>query len=136
MYIFILLFTTHTIGISIVFFPLYVGAIIIILASLSIALAFLTPYIRDVGEFVNLTLNISFWLTPIVYPIEMIPEDKRFLFEFNPFYILIRPIITIIYNNQIPSMHQTVTLALLAILSVVVSYTIYRLCRKNFVYYL
>jgi lipopolysaccharide transport system permease protein len=66
----------------------------------------------------------------------MIPEDKRFLFEFNPFYILIRPIITIIYNNQIPSMHQTITLALLVILSVLVSYTIYRLCRKNFVYYL
>jgi lipopolysaccharide transport system permease protein len=136
MYIFILLFTTHDIGISIVFFPLYLGAIIIILASLSIALAFLTPYIRDVGDFVNLALNISFWLTPVVYPVEMIPEDKRFLFEFNPFYILIRPIITIIYKNQIPSMYQTITLALLVIFSVVISYIIYRLCRNNFVYYL
>jgi ABC-type polysaccharide/polyol phosphate export permease len=136
MYIFIVLFTSHEIGISIVLFPIYLGAIVIVLSSLSIALAFLTPYIRDVGDFVSIALNISFWLTPIIYPIEMMPEDKRFLFEFNPFYILIRPIITIIYSNQIPSMYQTITLALLVLVSVIVSYLIYRLCRKNFVYYL
>ena len=136
MYIVILLFTSHEIRISMILFPVYLGAIVIVLSSLSIALAFLTPYIRDVGDFVNIALNISFWLTPIVYPIEMMPEDKRFLFEFNPFYILVRPIITIIYNNQIPSMYQTFTLALLVLVSIIVSYIIYRLCRRNFVYYL
>jgi len=136
MYILILLFTTHNIGSAIILFPLYLGAIVITLFSLSIALAFLTPYIRDVGDFVNTALNISFWLTPIVYPIEMIPENKRFLFEFNPFYILVRPIITIIYNNQIPTIYQTVSLTFLALVSIVVSYVIYRLCRRNYVYYL
>lgn len=136
MYIFVLLFTTHQIGASILLFPIYLAAIVIALTSVSIAIAFLTPYIRDVGDFINVGMNISFWLTPIIYPIEMIPESKRFLFEFNPFYVLIRPIITIIYQNQVPSLYQTVTLSFLVALSVIVSYFIYRICRRNFIYYL
>jgi lipopolysaccharide transport system permease protein len=136
MYIFVLLFTTHKIGAPMLLLPVYLGVIVVALTAVSIAIAFMTPYIRDVGDFINIGLNISFWLTPIVYPIEMIPESKRFFFEFNPFYILIRPIITIIYNNQVPNLYQTITLGLLVILSVMVSYFIYRICRKNFVYYL
>lgn len=136
MYILILLFTNHNIGIAIALFPLYLGAVVITLSSLSVALAFLTPYVRDVVDCINIALNISFWLTPIVYPIEMVPESKRFLFEFNPFYILTRPIVTIIYNNHIPTMYHTITLIALVLVSIVVSYMIYRLCRRDYVYYL
>lgn len=136
MYVFVLIFTAHKIGTPMLLFPLYLGAVVVVLTAVAIAVAFLTPYVRDVGDFINVGLNISFWLTPIVYPMEMVSESKRFWFEFNPFHILIRPITTIIYNNQVPSLYQTVTMAAVVLFGVVVSYFIYRACRKNFVYYL
>jgi lipopolysaccharide transport system permease protein len=136
MYVFLLLFSFTKITVIILLFPLYLIPIFIILASVAIALSFAAPYLKDLSEIMNVLISISFWLTPIVYPITLIPERLRYLFELNPFYIIIKPIVMIVHQHQIPSFKDTLLLIILAILSSLISYIIYRKCRKNFVFYL
>ncbi len=136
MYVLLLLLSITKFDQVILLLPLYLIPIFIIMASVSIALAFSAPYLKDLNEIMTVLVSVSFWLTPIVYPITVIPEHLRYLFELNPFYIMIKPISILVHQHVIPSFQDMLSLALVAMLSCMLSYIIYRGCRKNFVFYL
>lgn len=52
-------------------------------------LGVMNVFIRDIGQLIPILLQFSFWFTPIVYPVEVIPEKYRFLLNFNPFYSVV-----------------------------------------------
>lgn len=56
---------------------------------LGVALGTLNVFFRDVGQITNVVLQFWFWLTPIIYTLEALPEDVRTLMEFNPLLPLI-----------------------------------------------
>lgn len=116
--------------------PLYLLPVLAILMAGAVAIAFVAPYARDIGECVSLVMNICFWATPIIYPIAAVPEKYRIIFEFNPFYIMMRPAQQIVYGHHVPDAHATITLALLTAVTVTLCYAIYRKCRRNYIYYL
>lgn len=51
---------------------------------LGVALGVLNVFFRDVGQFFNIFLQFWFWLTPIVYPVSILPEELRGLMTWNP----------------------------------------------------
>lgn len=51
---------------------------------ISLVLASLNPFFRDLERLTQIGLNIAFYATPIIYPFEMIPEKLKFIFYFNP----------------------------------------------------
>jgi lipopolysaccharide transport system permease protein len=51
---------------------------------LGVSLGVLNVFFRDVGQFFIIFINFWFWLTPIVYPADILPERVRFLLVFNP----------------------------------------------------
>jgi len=81
-------------------------------------------------------MNFIFWATPIVYPIEVFSPDKRWLFYFNPFYVMIKPISGLVFKGEIPSYMDTLRLAALVVISFAISYPLYRKLRKNYIFYL
>lgn len=116
--------------------PVFLLPVVIGLMALSIALAFASPYIRDIGDVMTVILNVAFWLTPILYPISAMPEDVRPLFDYNPFYIMIRPINMVVHDGVMPDAYAILTQLGVMAVAVGFSYLVYRVCRKNFVYYL
>lgn len=44
----------------------------------------LNVFIRDVGNLVAVALQFWFWLTPVVYPLSIVPEAARALLGWNP----------------------------------------------------
>ena len=116
--------------------PVFLVPIIIAIMALSIALAFASPYVRDIGDVMTVILNVAFWLTPILYPISAMPEDVRPLYEYNPFYMMIRPISMVVHDGVMPDAYAILTQLGVTAVAVGLSYIVYRICRKNFVYYL
>lgn len=53
---------------------------------LGLALGVVNVFVRDLGQVVPIILQMLFWFTPIVYPLDIIPESYRHLLEFNPIY--------------------------------------------------
>ena len=53
---------------------------------LGLVLGVLNVFIRDVGQIVPILLQFGFWFTPIVYTINIIPEQFRDLLSINPMY--------------------------------------------------
>lgn len=57
---------------------------------LGIVLGVLNVFFRDVGQFFGVMLQFWFWLTPIVYPIVILPEMASELIKYNPMYPLVK----------------------------------------------
>lgn len=53
-------------------------------AGLGMILGVLNVFFRDVGQFYGIVLQFWFWLTPIVYPISILPEPIQRLLQLNP----------------------------------------------------
>lgn len=69
---------------------LYLLAAVLITAlfcvGVSALLSLLVVYFRDVKQILEMIVQGFFYLTPIIYPIAMIPEKYHILMEFNIFY--------------------------------------------------
>ena len=70
---------------------LYYGfAMIIFLLGLSWVTSSLIIFLKDVGQIVAMFLQFGFWLTPIFWAIDMVPENYRFFIKLNPAYYIIQ----------------------------------------------
>ncbi|WP_456292386.1 ABC transporter permease [Pseudomonas sp. AK106] len=57
---------------------------------LGLVLGVLNVFVRDIGQVVPIVLQVWFWFTPIVYSLNIIPENMRGALEFNPMF----PVVT------------------------------------------
>ncbi|ROM92099.1 ABC transporter permease [Pseudomonas brassicacearum] len=62
---------------------------VIFCAGLGMILGVLNVFFRDVGQFFGICLQFWFWLTPIVYPMSILPKWVQHLLQLNPLTNLI-----------------------------------------------
>jgi len=77
-------FLGHPPGWSLLLLPVLVAVQVAFTLGISLALATVNVYFRDVEQFVRVGLMVWMFLTPIFYPQERIPENLRFLLAWNP----------------------------------------------------
>lgn len=53
---------------------------------IGLVLGIVNVFLRDIGQAFPIILQVWFWLTPIVYPVNIIPENYRHLLRLNPMY--------------------------------------------------
>lgn len=135
MYIAFIILYPEKFSISIICLPLIILPLVIFVMTISVVVAFLTPYIRDIPQLLNLIFNMLYWTIPIVYPYSIVPESKKVFFELNPLFILIRPIQHLIIERNIPDAIMMVKSCIVAVLASLLSYIGYRCFAKNVIYY-
>jgi len=69
--------------------PVLIVLHLMLLWGLALLLAAITPYFRDVPEFVRLFVTVNIYLIPIIYLPDMVPRSVRFVLSINPFSSLI-----------------------------------------------
>jgi lipopolysaccharide transport system permease protein len=87
---------------------IYLPLLLAIQAALTLGLMFFISYlsvlVRDVPQLVNVILQLLFYLTPIIYPLQQIPERYRGLALLNPLAALIQAYRGIIAYGQPPDL--------------------------------
>jgi lipopolysaccharide transport system permease protein len=93
-----------------------------ILLAISIGLLFgvVNVFFRDVSHFSGILLQLWFWLTPIVYPINILPESVQKIVLMNPMSAIVISYQNIFVYGQWPTWHTltqplVVTLVIAAI---------------------
>ncbi|MGC1017635.1 ABC transporter permease [Pantoea agglomerans] len=76
--------------------------VIIFAIGLGITLGVMNVFFRDVGQTFNIILQFWFWFTPIVYPINIIPEKFHSLMRFNPMVGVIESAQSILVKAVMP----------------------------------
>lgn len=70
---------------------------------LGLGLGIINVFFRDIGHFFGIFLQFWFWLTPIVYPITILPESIRNIIALNPMTPLMTAYQNVLVNNAWPN---------------------------------
>jgi lipopolysaccharide transport system permease protein/teichoic acid transport system permease protein len=62
----------------------YFVALCFFLLGISWIVSALNVFHRDIGQGLTVILNLWFWLTPIVWTVDIVPEKYRWLLQLNP----------------------------------------------------
>lgn len=120
------------IGKSIIVLPIIIIMQYILQLGLAFILSSLTVYIRDVEYLLNVFMMLMFYMSPIVYSADMIPEQFLPLFKLNPMFHIIKFYREILYYKEIPNMTSVMLLFGVCILILVLGYLIFRTLEKRF----
>lgn len=93
---------------------------------LGLALGVAHVYFRDVGKGFNIIAQFWFWLTPIVYPIEIVPATLRDYLLLNPMTGLVLAYQRIFVGGMAPDPHILIPPAALAALFVALGLLLFR----------
>lgn len=96
---------------------------------LGISLGMLNVFFRDVGQFFGIFLTFWFWLTPIVYPMTILPEAVQSLMRWNPMYRLITAYQDVLVYDRWPNWYSLWPVAVLAVLLCI--YGLYLFRRRS-----
>ncbi|MCX8074989.1 MAG: ABC transporter permease [Clostridia bacterium] len=132
--IFIALIFFSPIGVSV--FALWLPIIVIIQAIFSLAcimiLSAINVYARDVQYIMNVILMVWFYITPVLYSTDMVPERYRFFYNLNPMVKLIDSYRDILYSKTMPNLKWLGLILLASTILLYVSYLIFQKLQRRF----
>lgn len=79
----------HVPDVQVLWLPLLIGLTLLLAMGVGLILGVLNVFMRDVGQVVPVVLQALFWLTPIVYNLNILPDAYQRWFKLNPLYPLI-----------------------------------------------
>lgn len=105
-----------------------------LLFSLGLGMIFsaLLPYIRDLGQILGHIMQGVFFLSPIIYSIESVPEKLRIIFYLNPITYFASSYHRIILFKEIPPLPHIVLICSISAVAFIGGFYIFRKLRKGF----
>ena len=70
-------------------FLYYLAALCVLTLGLSWVCSALNVFFRDTGHILQVVLNMWFWLTPIVWSVQLIPPQYRIIVKLNPMFYIV-----------------------------------------------
>jgi ABC-type polysaccharide/polyol phosphate export permease len=105
-------------------------------AGVVLALSAWTVFFRDLGQIVEVTLPAIFYLTPVIYPLSLLPERYRPFFLINPLLHQVLPFREIFYDGRVPEAHYLGIAGALGLVSFLLGITLFRRREHLFLHYL
>lgn len=82
--------------------PAAIGLLFLFNFSVTLILSIATVYFRDLTHIIKVGLSTLFYLVPIIYNLDMVPEKYRVLFLLNPIFYFIDLFRSLIYVGVMP----------------------------------
>lgn len=70
-----------------IFYYLFAGFFLVL--SLSLLTSSIMVFVKDLKHVINIFLQFGFWVTPVFWSLEFVPEKYHFFIKLNPVYYLI-----------------------------------------------
>lgn len=103
------------------------GALTVMLAvGIGLIVGVINVFARDFGQVFGIVLQFWFWLTPVVYPDNVLPAQVAFFARINPMFILVKAYHTVIVYGQDPSLLGIAWITVLSVLFLVVGWAFFR----------
>lgn len=85
-----------------VIIPFALAFLVLLASGLAFLAASLTVYFRDLEHIIGILIQLWFYLTPIVYPLSLVPAHYRQIFKLNPVADIILSFQSIFYYRDFP----------------------------------
>ena len=105
------------------------------LLGLVLIFSILTVYFRDLSHILQITFTGLFYLTPIIYPIELLSNNLlTIVIKLNPFFYFVELFHMIIYQAKFPDISIWLTCLSLTAISLILGLTVFNLKEKDVIY--
>lgn len=88
---------------TIVLLPLVALPLLLLTLGVSLFLASVGVFIRDLGQIVGVFTMVLMFCSPLFYPLSAIPEDYRLLIQLSPLTMTIESVRSLLFWAEIPS---------------------------------
>jgi len=116
----------HTLGAALIWFPLLMLLTVALASGVGMVVGILNVFIRDVGQFVPIALQLLFWFTPVVYVAEIVPEPYRSWLDWNPLTALVTAGRDVVVHDRAPDFLALAPVASLAALVLALAFFMFR----------
>ena len=116
----------------ILIYPLIVLVQYVLLSGISLIVSSITVYFRDLQHFIGVLLQLLFYATPIVYSMETIPENFRWILKLNPMTYIIEAFRDIFYSRTMPDIKMLGIILSIGIILCIVGYLLFNKLQKKF----
>lgn len=110
--------------------PVVLAIQFLFISALSLFVAMLNTFFRDVNYLLSILMMLWFYVTPVVYPIHMIPAWLMPLYSFNPMTHLVQAYRTIMLEGAMPSWRGLLAAFVLSLVMFGIVYPIFN--RQKF----
>ena len=118
----IMLIMGHPFTPALLVLPLAILLMAMFTLGISLFMSTLAVFFVDVVDIYGVLLSALFYLTPIIYPVSLIPERFLLLINLNPMTTMINFFRSLIYYGELPSLGITLTAVGLSITALVVGW--------------
>jgi len=92
-------------------------------------------YFPDVAEMYRIILVAWLYMTPVIYPAEVIPESYRYwFFHLNPMYYLVEVFRQPVYDGKLPSSDVLIGSSVIALLTLALGWIVFSSRADEFTY--
>lgn len=117
-------------------FPIPLIYIFIFSLGIGLILASFSVFFRDLLHLYSIILLIWTYLTPIFYPIKILPENIKNWISYNPMYIYISYFRDIMLNEKIPSLQFNLICIFISLTSLIIGMWVFKKKEDNFIFYI
>lgn len=131
----IMLVTQQRVGFSLLFLPIPVILTALFTLGLSLLLSAVAVFFYDVIEMYQVILTAWMYLTPIFYPLNIVPPQYHVFIRLNPMYYLVECFRTPIFTGSLPPTEYLAYGGLAALAVLIVGWWFFSRSADRFAYY-
>ena len=121
---------------AILLFPLPLIYVFIFSLGVGLLLASYAVFFRDLLHLYGILLLIWTYLTPIFYPITILPENVKKIIMFNPMFVYIDNFREIILYGKVPSLSSNLLCICYSLIALLVGTLAFRKTKDKFIFYI
>lgn len=120
---------------NVLLLPVLVLFVFLFSLGLGFLLSALTVFFRDVMHLWSVLTTAWMYLTPIFYPIDILPESLMPVIQFNPMYHYVGFFREIMLYGTTPSLESFIICTAMALITLIIGYLVFVKLKKKFILY-
>jgi len=112
--------------------PVLFAIHLVFVLGLTFPLAALNLYFHDVRFLVGVVLTLWFYLTPVLYPVDIVPPRYQFLYDFNPNSLFINAYRRVLLHGDDPGLEKVLLGLVIALVTFFIGYYLFKKMEPGF----
>lgn len=131
----LLVATGHPLTPALLFLPVSIAVVTLFTLGAGLLLAPLAVFFYDVVEVVGVLMTLAMYLTPVIYPMAILPDRFRWFVRFNPLRSILEIFRDPIYYGKIPPLSHLTVAFTVALVLFVIGYLSFRRLAPRIPFY-
>lgn len=130
----VMLFTSQPFSWALLFLPVAILLMAMFTLGVALILSTVAVYFVDMVDLYGVLVQAWFYLTPIIYPLEMAPDYIQPFFRLNPMYWFVEMFRSLIYYGALPSVQSITVVVGLSLTALIAGWIIFTRQADEFAY--